>query len=60
MTDPDRVPTEEFTDAPQELISSRRVEGTKVFNREGEKLGTILMFVSQDSVLALPQLLDSE
>ena len=41
MTDPDRAPTDEITDAAHELISSRRVEGTKVYNREGEKLGTI-------------------
>lgn len=29
------------TDAAHELISSRRVEGTPVFNRQDEKLGTI-------------------
>ncbi|HEV2079703.1 MAG TPA: PRC-barrel domain-containing protein [Allosphingosinicella sp.] len=34
--DPERV-----SDASHELISSRRVEGTPVYNRQNEKLGTI-------------------
>ena len=32
---------ERAIDYAHELISSRRVEGTAVYNREGEKLGTI-------------------
>lgn len=31
----------DYTDRAHELISSRRVEGTSVYNREGERLGTI-------------------
>jgi len=34
--DPGRV-----ADASHDLISSRRVEGTPVYNRQGEKLGTV-------------------
>jgi sporulation protein YlmC with PRC-barrel domain len=30
-----------FEDSAHTLISSRRVEGTRVFNRAGEKLGTV-------------------
>ncbi len=32
---------DEVVDEEHELISSRRVEGTPVYNREGEKLGTV-------------------
>jgi hypothetical protein len=31
----------DFSDRAHELISSRRVEGTAMFNQEGERLGTI-------------------
>ncbi len=32
---------DQILDERHELISSRRVEGTRVYNREGEKLGTV-------------------
>ncbi len=38
--DPD-APLEDISDRAHELISSRRVEGTPVCNRDREKLGTI-------------------
>lgn len=33
------------TDSPNDLIASNRVEGTAVYNREGERLGTIENFM---------------
>lgn len=35
------IPEEQAADFAHELISSRRVEGTSVYSRSGEKLGTI-------------------
>lgn len=35
------LPKEEIEDRRHALISSRRVEGTKVYDKKGEKLGTI-------------------
>ena len=41
MSDNELPPLEQVLDPAHELISSRRVEGTAVYNSEGEKLGTI-------------------
>lgn len=35
------LPEEKIEDTQHELISSRRVEGTRIYNRAGEKLGTV-------------------
>lgn len=41
VLDIQNLDTENIVDNAHELISSTRVEGTKVYNKAGEKLGTI-------------------
>ena len=41
MSENELPPLEQVLDPVHELISSRRVEGTAVYNKDGEKLGTI-------------------
>ena len=47
MSEHELPPTEQLLDPAHELISSRRVEGTPVYNADGEKLGTIRSLMLQ-------------
>ncbi len=47
MSENELPPFEQVLDPAHELISSRRVEGTPVYNADGEKLGTIRSLMIQ-------------